>query len=210
MLFPLQLIKARMGILAGVAVLTLLSIGLVKIPNDIWFPVIQMIIFSCLLILVSPSLLKYLPKNPILTSIIKDPVYALIPAAFIVSSITLFQLVSKPSRKYGERFVGDERALGRTPIKPPNPFCPPRLDFTNDKIDTDTERQMPACLADSNKLTEEQQLDEIDIYLRDAQESIARINGYLNVSRPDERWLSKKEMDDPENARLEAKNFTLV
>lgn len=208
------MIKLRMGIIAGAVVLFLLAVGLVRIPNDVWYPVIQLALFTAIIVILSPKLNNIFPRNPIITSILDNPIYALFPAGAIVATITFFQLITQESRRSAyEKFVGGERAMGRIGLIPPNPKCPVKLNFTHeDSIDSDVERQnpLPSCISDPNKLTEEQQLDEIDIYLRDAQETIARITSYLNVAKPDERWLSKKEMDDPENARLEAKNFTLV
>lgn len=192
MLFPLMMIKLKMGILAGAVICCIIALGLVKIPEDVWYPIIQIAVFTTVLIGVSPKLTQY---STYFNMIVERPVYALIPVGIFVIILNLFQTIFRQNR---EQFEVASRS----------PFCPPKLDFTHDNIDTDNERQTPACISDPNKLTEEQQLDEIDIYLRDVQESIARINGYLNVAKPDERWLSKAEMDAPENQNL-AKEFVL-
>lgn len=202
MFFPLYIIKLKTGIAAGVFILALLSMGLVSVPDTVWFPIVQISAFTLLLFGVSPSLkmfglFEWITHNGLIG--------ALIISAVFVFFINLIQSLFGHHQQH-EPFLGD-KAIGRTPFKPPNPFCPPKLDFS-DPIDTDTERQTPSCIANPNELTEEQQLDEIDIYLRDSQESIARITGYLNIARPDERWLSKKEMDNPNNHDI-AKNFRL-
>lgn len=191
MFFPLHMIKLKTGIAAGVFTLALLGIGLVKIPSIVWYPLIQLAVFTIGLFAVAPSLVafelfKWITQNGAIGSFIV--------AAVAVIFINFIQLLF--GRNTDERFLGG--AIGKTPLIPPNPLCPPTLDF-RDPLDTDSERQTPGCIANLNELTEEQRLDEIDIYLRDSQESIARITGYLNIARPDERWLSKKEMDNPDN-----------
>ena len=200
MFFPLQMLKLKTGIAAGVGILVLLGLGLASIPNNVWYPVIQTAIFTMGLIVATPSLYPYgglfqwmdenSPMGPF----------------FVAISIVLFINIIKSIMEGDSHGKPERFTIGRTPFKYPNPFCPPKLDFT-DPLDTDTERQTPACIADQNALTEEQKLDEIDIYLRDSQETIARITGYLNVAKPNERWMSKKEMDDPNNRDI-AKNFS--
>jgi hypothetical protein len=204
MFFPLHMLKIKTGIAAGVAILVLLGMGLASIPNNVWYPVIQIIVFTLGLIALAPStagyggLFEWMSEN--------NPMGPFVVAIGIVAFINIIKsIVEGPGDN--ESFFGGSAAIGRTPFKNPNPFCPPTLDF-RDPIDSDTERQTPGCIANPNALTEEQQLDEIDIYLRDSQETIARMNGYLNVAKPDERWLSKKEMDDPNNRDI-ARNFKL-
>lgn len=203
---PIEMIKIRLGVAVGVAVLLLISIGIVSIPDGIWYPLIQLPVFTMIIMAISPYLQSQFKDKYFIAPIIDNQwLGAFVVSLIIVIAINLLKGLLTPPKKRNwknESFYGGSSAIGKTPFKNPNPFCPPKLDF-RDPLDSDTERQTPACIADSNELTEEQQLDEIDIYLRDAQESIARINDYLNVSRPDERWLSKKEMDDPENQRLQ-------
>ena len=201
--FPLQMLKLKTGIAAGVGVLILLGMGIVSIPDGIWYPSAQLIVFSALLFAASPSLEQF--GEPF-QWIVKNTPYGAIGVAFIIVLFINF-IKTLFGGNSNERFVGGSSAIGRTPFKNPNPMCPPTLDFT-DPLDSDSERQTPACIADGNALTEEQQLDEIDIYLRDAQESIARMTKYLNVAGANERWLSKKEMDDPNNRDI-AKKFKL-
>ena len=201
--FPLQMLKLKTGIAAGVGVLILLGLGIVSIPDGVWYPSAQLIVFSALLFTASPSLESF--GEPFQWIVQNGPYGAIAVGAVIVLFINFIKLLFGPGSN--ERFVGGSSAIGRTPFKNPNPMCPPTLDFS-DPIDTDTERQTPACIANPNALTEEQQLDEIDIYLRDAQESIARMTNYLNIADPNERWLSKQEMDNPDNRDI-AKNFKL-
>lgn len=205
MFFPLQMLKLKTGIAAGVAILILAGMGIVAIPDMVWFPVMQLAVFTMIITVISPSLTMF----PLFEWVVDNKLMgALAVSAFVVFFINFIKGLFGGNSSYAnERFIGGSSAIGRTPFKQPNGLCPPTLDFT-DPIDTDTERQTPACIANPNKLTEEQQLDEIDIYLRDAQESIARMTGYLNIARPDERWLSKQEMDNPDNHNI-AKNFKL-
>lgn len=175
----------RAGITGGVLLLGLLAMGIVSLSDNIWYPLIQMATFTILIVGVTPVLKG---SVPLFQYISEDPIRALMVAGILVLFITFIQSLLSDN----EKFIGGSQ-----------PLCPPKLDFNFEKgLDSDTERQTPACISDANKLTEEEELDKIDIYLRDTQESIARITGYLNIARPDERWMSKREMDDPNNVKL--------
>lgn len=202
--YPFEMLKLKLGIALGVAILIIIGLGLVSIPDMVWYPMIQIPTFTILFFALSN---RY--SNVVVLDTIAENGFlgAFIGAFIFVFLINVLKITvgsgynNNQSNQTTDSFYGGSSAIGRTPFKYPDPFCPPKLDF-KDPLDSDTERETPACVADPNELTEEQKLDEIDIYIRDAQESIARITSYLNRSNPDERWLSKKEMDDPNNRNL--------
>jgi hypothetical protein len=194
--FPFELLKLKTGIAAGVAVLAMIGIVLVNIPDVLWYPMIQLPTFTLLLFVLANKFNHIHIFEKITEHGWIGALTGALIIVFVVNYITLFF-----GKSTNETFYGGSQAIGQTPFKDPIPLCPPKLNF-NYELDTDTERETPACISDPNELTEEQRLDEIDIYIRDAQESIARVTGYLNTSSPDERWLSKKDMDDPNNRDL--------
>jgi hypothetical protein len=55
--------------------------------------------------------------------------------------------------------------------------------------------------ADENE-PRDAELQKINRFLRATREIIADTEEYLNVSRPDERWMSKKEMEDHEKTAI--------
>lgn len=193
--FPIRMLTLRSGIAGSAMLIALLTVAITKISDNIWYPFVQL---ATITIGVMALTTRLKGKSPIFEYISMNPIYSLVLAGVLVFCLTFIQYVVEKREPFTESSI----SIRRTSIS--NEFCPPKLDFNFEQgLDTDTERQMPGCISDANELTEEQQLDKIDIYLRDSQESIARITGYLNIAKPDERWMSKKEMDDPNNYNLQ-------
>lgn len=186
--FPIRMMTLRAGITSGVLLLSLLGFGIVSIPTQVWHPIIQLASFTILLVAMTPMLKE---KIPLFEYISSNPQIALLISGAIVCFISFVGFLFESKKETCENFNNDDEA-----------FCPPKLDFNFEKVKSGGKSGKCSSL-DDNKLTEQQQLDQIDIYLRDSQESIARITGYLNMGKPDERWMTKKEMDDPQNIRVQ-------
>lgn len=206
----------RLELIIAVLFIVMVSNMCSFVPDCIWYPLLQLIIFTLLILGSSYYLVGtssdgfYMFSDHSARMLIDNPMYCVLIAAVAVLFINFLQSLFGEGTNGGctikkkEQFVGDADAIGKTPVILGDPFCPPKLDFRNMDSDNEAETQghTPVGVVDPNRLTEEEQLDKVDIYLRDAQQSIARINNYLNVVRPDERWLSKEEMDKPENKKI--------
>ena len=218
-MFVLRMMALRLEIVIAVIVIAVVSHVFALVPDFVWYPLLQLTCFTLLILAASyyasgsASDGFYMFSNSSAKHLIDNPMYAVLIAVCAVLFINFIQALFGEGTSPGctvkrrEQFVGDADAIGKTPVILGDPFCPPKLDFKNMDSDNESqtnETQSQACVSNPNRLTEEEELDKIDIYLRDSQQSIARINNYLNVIRPDERWLSKAEMDKPENKKITA------
>ncbi len=218
-MYLLRMMALRLELMIAVLAIVLVSNLCAIVPDCVWYPSIQLVSITLIVLCTSYYFADTQTLNSSAKLLIDNPMYCVLIASGIVLFINLLQsLFGENSVSEGctirrmEQFSGDANEIGTSPVILGDPFCPPKLDFNN--IDSDNESQLrdesrvgeesqkQSCVIDQNQLTEQQKLDKIDIYLRDSQESIARINNYLNVSRPDERWLSKEQMDDPENKKI--------
>lgn len=207
--FPLNIMELKVELLISIFVIGMIFSGIVAIPEKLWHLITQLLLFTIIVFITAPYLKQYIP---ILDMVEQQPITASIFAIMIVFAINLYQILFPVNT---ESFVGDNVAIGQDIFKKPRGFCPPDLNFVGVRdIDTDTEPQSPVCLPstgcstnndivlDLAELTEENHLDQIDIYLNNSKQSIHKINKYLKTSLPDQRWLSKAEMDNPENSKL--------
>lgn len=196
--------KATIQIILGTSITSSILIGLLFFPNRLWNIIVQLIAMSLLIVLITPYTSNYFEPLKLVED---NPWTSVLFASIVVIFVNMYQVLFPEYDRFNEEsFVGSENAIGHDIYKLPRGFCPPELDLKNN-IDTDTEPQQSSCLPNvTDQLAQETKLDDIDTYLRESDEAIRNVNKYLKTEHPDERWLSKKHMEDP-NARNLVKPF---
>ena len=180
----------------GVIVAGILVNAFFMFPDILWYMLIQTILFSTILYVLSPTLAKYYDMFKI---IVKEPLYIVPVTLLLVLLINFIKYLFGSEIFDSEIFNSEHRDENYEHFN----------SIDTKLIDTDTEPQHSyehrmmsnddnCDIRDNlNILTEETKLNDIDVALQETHTEIDKIIKYLQTNQPDERWLSKKQMDDP-------------
>lgn len=167
--------------------LLILCLLVFSVCNEfMWYMFLQTLVFSVLLTIWSPMLSKYYDIFKIVS---KNQWYVLaisIPIVLILNIVKLLYFSQK------ETFTGDKKE--NKIMKDIDSDTEPQRSYEHNEIDNDCGSIIED---DLNILTQETSLNQIDLALQKTHTKINSLVKYLNTNQPDERWLSKKQMDDP-------------
>lgn len=174
----------------GIIVAGILVNAFFMFPDMLWYMLIQTILFSTIIYVLSPTLAKYYDMFKI---IVKEPLYIVPVTLLLVLLINFVKYLfgsSNENEKYENFEVIDTKVIDTD--------TEPQHSYEHRMMSNDNNNNGNCDIQDNlNILTEENKLNNIDIALQETHTEIDKIIKYLKTNQPDERWLSKKQMDDP-------------
>lgn len=169
----------------GIIVAGILVNAFFMFPDMLWYMLIQTILFSTIIYVLSPTLAKYYDMFKI---IVKEPLY-IVPVTLLLVLLINFVKYLFGSSNENEKYENFEVIDTDTE---------PQHSYEHRMMSNDNNNDGNCDIQDNlNILTEENKLNDIDVALQETHTEIDKIIKYLQTNQPDERWLSKKQMDDP-------------